>query len=51
MKNHLMMEDLLSTPKLNVESLKKYYFFDVTLKTNFTHNRFRLCKDNVQNNQ
>lgn len=32
MKNHLMKEDLLSTPKLNVESLKKYYFFDVTLK-------------------
>ena len=28
-----------------------YLFLDVTLGTNFTHNRFRLCKDNVQNNQ
>ena len=44
------MKEDLSTPKLNAESLFLFFFWCHTC-TNFTHNRFRLCKDNVQNNQ
>ena len=59
MKNHLMKEDLLSTPKLNVDSHKLFFFFDVTLAqilfttgSSYVKIRaFAAVELNVQNNQ